>query len=770
MSTETERSSASWSPSDSSVTTRPPGAGFVIFAGIVLPTLAIVVEAYLRLCTMFFDPFPTNMHLALLALVPVSNAFAIWAWRRHWAVRPATFLVGASVGVAFVYSVIFLPVTPISFFGIMCMGIGFLGFSPFLALAASLLNARRLKPQQSSMRTGRVLTWIGVVVGMLPLVAYMILGHVTTVGLRMAASKDEARSLQGVNLLRHWGSKRAMLRACYELPNDLWLWTWIAGSVPGQNVQRDQARAIYYRVTGDPFNSVPAPNMAGPRTRAVDDSDIDSDIGGTAVNGVVRHLALSQSHMDSTIDRVGQTCYTQWTMQFSNSAAMGREARAEIALPPGGVVSRLTLWVNGKPREAVFGNRGRARQAYQTVAIAQHRDPVLVTTCGPDRVLLQCFPVPAGGKMKVRLGITSPILVDCRTFTPPHIVECNFAVPEKLRDAMVPNAASRRVAETVQRRARMSTLAVHGSGYRCWTPDPTDRRYCITEEKFTDMSRPDQVVVVVDSSVRLHDLRKQIAADIAKLPPSCRFALLRAGDQVTELAPMRAATAANLRKAADAIENAEYCGGIDNRPALLRAYKMAACGRSAIIWIHGPQPFAFDTRTQRLLNLYHNRSNAPALYAVAASDGRNGALADLETTGRIWKLSSLAEFRGLLAQWNSGGGQTVAVRKRVPIASVSGTRVSQDLAKLWAYDQVMANCRAGHFAQAQAIAVRYGLVTPVTGAVVLETDQQYADAGLKPGKPSFATPEPAAWVILGFGALLIFLGYVRRAHGSRARL
>ncbi len=96
-----------------------------------------------------------------------------------------------------------------------------------------------------------------------------------------------------------------------------------------------------------------------------------------------------------------------------------REARAQVLLPPGGVVSRVTLWVNGEPREAAFAGRGEVRAAYQQVAVQQRRDPVLVTMSGPDRVLVQCFPIqPNGGTMKIRLGITVPLLIESTSAAP----------------------------------------------------------------------------------------------------------------------------------------------------------------------------------------------------------------------------------------------------------------------------------------------------------------------------------------------------------------
>ncbi len=78
-----------------------------------------------------------------------------------------------------------------------------------------------------------------------------------------------------------------------------------------------------------------------------------------------------------------------------------------MILPPGGVVSRLTLWVDGEEREAAYAGRAKVKKAYKKV-VERRRDPVLVTTCGKDRILVQCFPVPSnGGTMKIKVGITT---------------------------------------------------------------------------------------------------------------------------------------------------------------------------------------------------------------------------------------------------------------------------------------------------------------------------------------------------------------------------
>ena len=97
-----------------------------------------------------------------------------------------------------------------------------------------------------------------------------------------------------------------------------------------------------------------------------------------------------------------------------------KEVRCQMRLPKGGKDSRLTLWVNGEPREAAFKSISKVKAGYKSVAVVQRRDPLL----------LQCFPVPARGEMKIRIGITSPLDDDHWVF--PRVVERNFPIKGNL--------------------------------------------------------------------------------------------------------------------------------------------------------------------------------------------------------------------------------------------------------------------------------------------------------------------------------------------------
>ena len=72
--------------------------------------------------------------------------------------------------------------------------------------------------------------------------------------------------------------------------------------------------------------------------------------------------------------------------------------------------------------------------------------------------------------------------------------------------------------------------------------------------------------------------------------------------------------------------------------------------------------------------------------------------------------------------------------------------------------------------EAVLLAARYQLVTPVSGAVVLETREQYEEAGLRPVEPGSVPtiPEPEiVLLLLVAGALLTFAFFRHRPARRR---
>ena len=203
------------------------------------------------------------------------------------------------------------------------------------------------------------LFWPGLVAGLLLLPAFYLPYTITHIGEIMAASDHPDDAERGVRWLRAVGDRDALLGSCYrrsDSPLDL-LTGLIIGS---QTVTTDEARKIYYRVTGTPFNAVSPPQLqAGlDRWTGADRFDFTPEAHGTILPGRIDGLSLAQSRLDGTIDADDALAYLEWTMVFENHSPRQEEATAAIALPPGG-------WCRGSPSGSTEnrGKRPSAREA-----------------------------------------------------------------------------------------------------------------------------------------------------------------------------------------------------------------------------------------------------------------------------------------------------------------------------------------------------------------------------------------------------------------------
>lgn len=141
-------------------------------------------------------------------------------------------------------------------------------------------------------------------------------------------------------------------------------------------------------------------------------------------------LQALDSCITGIVDPASLSAVYYWTFVLKNDSSQDREAQLDIALPAGAVVSRATLWVNGFPQEAAFSSTEAVTGAYTWIT-ERHRDPLLITQKAPGRILVKASPILAGGKMKLRIGITAPLLPGQGKQAQvmlPHIVSTNLAV------------------------------------------------------------------------------------------------------------------------------------------------------------------------------------------------------------------------------------------------------------------------------------------------------------------------------------------------------
>lgn len=752
--------------------------------GVFLPAIVVVIEASTSLCASeIFDPIPTWWHFLLLIAVPMSNACLLSqrAQSQQIVKKLNPILAGCAFGVSLFYALIFLPMTVIGVMALIFFLFGLLPLSPLLSWLSTWRIARRIA-RQSGTNFRRIYRLTAIAIFSL-LAIGEIPGLWTLHQLTNACSTDTEISQPAIAKLRQWHSQKTLINACYASPwgrRHLDMSDWISegwlnmltfsSSIRANAIHPQTVRSVFYQVTGENFNSFPSP--AGNKNNYFGrDSDVveeDWDHGGDAVAGRTAHLDLTESRYDGHLDQQSGISYGEWTMVFHNSSTLPREARCQIRVPAGGKVSRLTLWINGEPCEAAFGTVSQVKAAYKEVAVVQRRDPVLVNLVGPDTYMMQCFPVPVQGDMKIRIGITSS-MADNRSQLP-YILEKNFGIAKNLShaiwlqskhpfDIIDPTVTSHADGDgqSLTLDSAEMNLSIQGKGENAradtlWCRDPfiqksesnqTPSPFLIAKNTTVPTEPIKKWIVVVDGSTAMERHASMISRSLDGIPADVIFA----EDQPRDLQPGELAAQ-------------PYRGGFDNEPAIHAALQRARNQPgSAILWLHAAQSIEL-TKKERILQLLERGTTRIPFYAATLSVGANRLLEAIGRKGAVQILPLHATYHEGMRNWlqekmqpHSQQQWTFSHSSEAPTAPALET--TDQLARFWAMQHVEKTNDA-------VLAARYQLVTHVSGAVVLENAAQYARHGLTQVDASTVSqipniPEPTSILLFLSGALSLLL-------------
>ncbi len=89
-----------------------------------------------------------------------------------------------------------------------------------------------------------------------------------------------------------------------------------------------------------------------------------------------------------------------------------QEAIYTFFLPEGGVVTSLSLWINGKEEPGLLTSKSKAKAAYTTIVGQERRDPALVQWQEGHTVQVRVFPVTPDLPRRFKIGITAPLRLD----------------------------------------------------------------------------------------------------------------------------------------------------------------------------------------------------------------------------------------------------------------------------------------------------------------------------------------------------------------------
>ncbi len=857
-------------------------SGLMALTAILMSVLALSVEMTTHICRIeFFDPLPDLTSTLAYGLIVLTLGIALASIRfgdlsepnadgapskllDALDLRRATgrllwlrILIPPAFAVALLYTVLFLPLTLL---GLMTFifGFGVCAFSPLanlVAIGGYLLHIRDNKPAWKRLapppRIERLANFISA--ALVIQVMASLAGQPAAVGwlLSQADARDSARGwlfeplqqLQAPSVLA-----RAAMRGGSNHPIVGWFWRPAAGGVspvsifparsgdPDTDARGDASvRRRYFELTG----GRPPTQASGEWWDVMDGRQ--ELIGGDRVASREHGLTLAKSDLVGALRPASETAYQEWTLVFRNATARATEARFHALLPEGGFISKASLWLNGQESPAAFGGKGKTREAYSeivrsSVSLQYPRDPLLITASTPERVLVQCFPVPAGGEIKIRLGCTSPLRWGgggrpTLSLAAPLVVDRNFewspqlistyryvgSWPESLkldprdgwrltRDDPTPDGTVRHIlsAETppsdgqTTRWVRWSAERPPGTkspvpgGRRLWDPTQTVSRAGI------------DFLVVLDTSESLRpalteDDARRLGAALAAYPDSrVRCLLQRDWNGSDSPGPSWSEPWVSTVNAQDVLVRAfqhRDRGGLNPIGPLTRALDLASENPrpTAILWLHGAHPEGiFDTAgLESALRLAPRRVTLTALACVT---GPNDVIGSLSSTGRARSLQ-----RGmfpdpfgelvLVAASQPDAGQTRPVPAELtPLGgsepAISGLylpnsidRKKNDWGRLTAGSRIVSAWRHGvteEFSDSKQwirLGVEQRVVTPLTGAVVLESKKDYDQYSLSNSVASTdlpSVPEPGTLGLLALAGGAHWVARRRIARKKRA--
>lgn len=739
---------------------------FIFIFGVLLPFITLVIELTTKFCSeALLNPIPTYKHVFLISLVPLFNLAFLTKFSDKKDIdnnKLVFYFSGIVLIISFYYSLFFIPFSLIALFAIIFLGLGFLPLSPILSFISSALSIfMMLKKSKKSLSSNILKIFVGAILGISTILMVEMRGLITNYGVSLLEKNDHERNIEGLQILREYGDIEKVKKLHYSYYPDTSdiIMTYLGYPKP---YYLDMSK-IYYLLTGEQL-----------KNRYFNNEGRFRVVGSNKVGFKQSQLYLSNSNIDVISKPEKGYFYTEWTLNFKNDALYNQEARALIKLPKNSVVSKASLWINGEEKQAVFAGKNEVTQAYQKI-VSKSRDPLLVNYAGEDKVLIQCFPVLSKGEMKIRLGITTS-LQDKEIYLP-RFIASNFENIENLTHNVMIESKSDLENST------LFTISKNNNIYNVSGALKEEqiqsniklihKKEILDKNLFLDINEKNQVIksslklnknttknliLAIDTSYESIKNFENLSNSIKNIPNNINLYALLASDNVIKIS-------GGKEKIAESLKSYNLKGGFDNTPMLVEAYdyynKLPKSERdfTKILWIHSAQP---DFFTLDSFNFEQKRRkfDKPVIYEIQIGEGLDSILYDA---------SSYIDFKTLDEDsLDKNISKLIYPYFELKLENIKGNNyknLEQDIhiSKLWAYKSVENLLKENKYKEALNIAMNYKIITPISGAVVLESKKQYEENGLGEAhnKQSSSNnnvpiiPEPHEWILIIISILFI---------------
>lgn len=731
-------------------------ASAVIVFGVILPVFAIIFgaiysfEGIWRL--IILHPLETLLEGVLIGSVPFSNLLAWHSYCRkefRHPIRTGIFN-GIAIAVPAITTAISIAAIALNYPLIDSvtkqgheLSIGLMGLVSFCSMLCSIYITHIVRESKQT-RDAKLRTVLYSLMGIgLTVVSFLGAEARSTyirVAQNMSLSDDNTEREQGLKMLRESNPEKELKIICAD-PHAAGL----AGMFLPLNT--DAQRRLFFAGTGKPYRD----------EKSTDMSLMSNDyLRNHVVGSVVEGLSLHRSAIYGVVHPETLTSSLTWTFVFKNKTYMNQEARAEISLPEGAVLSGLTLWVNGQPRPAAFSSTDSTVSSTVNFVSKQGKTPALITDLGRGRYLLSASPVPGQGELKVQVKITEPLKLDGArraSLGMPRFIDENFALQGQHSLTLRSSAKLNTELNTLKKNRTADgaeilsgTLSHDDISKTAFTikldqpitfasiamRDPFNQGmpFLVEQLKTRSVKSPKHLTVVVDSSAAMQESKAEVMEALSKIPSQIDTHLMIAGDKETE-------AAYTLEDGLKKLKANNFTGGQDNLFALVKAAEKAGeSSGGAVLWIHGPQP-GFNNEMYTMSPY----ASSPSFFEIALDDcltntneffKNHSEIGPFEAVSRSGSLKE--DLKSFLSKWEPNAAETyldTAAANSLPenTAILSNSDISTEVSVLNAAKRIKALLAQGKNQEAAQYAIRYHIVSPISAAMVLDNAADYGRIG-----------------------------------------
>ncbi len=361
------------------------------------------------------------------------------------------------------------------------------------------------------------------------------------------------------------------------------------------------------------------------------------------------------------------------------------------------MTTKATLTINNVERDATIMVRSKARARYKK-AVLEKKDPLLVSTCGSDQILVQCYPVQPGQTVKVKLQIAAPMSITKdkkATLMLPAFLERNFQVDVPVKVDIKSSepliaGALKSIQPEVNKDTNIATYELKGDienaqlacfGAVISAPrNSTNNTVSYTGNELPGLKvsrnlRPvsypgiSSLLIVIDGSASMQQSFAQIAEALKAVPPSMNVQIKVVGDTTTELYPgLQEGGSSEVLTAAETLKSMKAEGGQDDSAALEDAIALAAMTKKmSVLWIHAAQPMTSASTPKIQAGL--KRSERPLLFDVQVMAGPSELLSGVHSPKALVRVERTSDLKADLISFFNACSNTSVSQNTSPRSS-----------------------------------------------------------------------------------------------------